>query len=747
MIQSRRLLATTLALLLPLILVSGAFPMTTHAQNGVMRPHPNGRYLATPDGKRFFALGYNYEGPADRAWKLWERFDAGLVDADLQRARGGGANTVRIFVQNPLPSEIMAGDFSKLDSVINSAARQGLYVLLTLYDYGERDLNQVNEVNKRIAARYRGNSTIMAYDLRNEPQFLTLATTTYPQGVVAPIQTNALVATYGERVAMSAIPAWRSSADGRVLPANWNDQQVYAYANNLAYFREFVAASEQWSAAGPGRTVIDFPASPEAQPWQPFWAAMDGTLTAWISVQRDALRSVDPEHMLTIGWSNLLFARLPANGALLDFMSLHRFPKPGAGSVNQIFQLSDSLRRAFPNRPLMLEEIGFSTAEIDADGAAALEMATAAGAYSRGLAGFLKWMLTDLPPVGNPREDNFGALRVDGSPKPIWHAFGAFNTYLANSAAEPGGSTTVADSGDGPIYNFTTSDASYVSGRSVGGVGFAANFPAPGQLLLRKRGPVLMLATQPGQVTLTIPDLMPTWNGGPYVIEQRAGDGWAAVTGGNSASVTFDIQPTTAYRLSLPSVVDAVGARQGCQFFPETGHNLCGAFLDYWQRNGGLAIFGYPLTEEFPERSKQDGKSYTVQYFERNRFEFHPELVGTPYAVLLGLLGNDLTANRRAEEPFVAVGPAQGRDFFPETGHTLGGSFRSYWQRNGGLAIFGYPTSEEFQEYNPADGRIYTVQYFERNRFEYHPENAGTPYEVLLGLLGNQTVDGNGWRR
>jgi hypothetical protein len=30
------------------------------------------------------------------------------------------------------------------------------------------------------------------------------------------------------------------------------------------------------------------------------------------------------------------------------------------------------------------------------------------------------------------------------------------------------------------------------------------------------------------------------------------------------------------------------------------------------------------------------------------------------------------------------------------------------------------------------------VQYFERNRFEYHAENAGTRYEVLLGLLGRQ---------
>jgi hypothetical protein len=30
------------------------------------------------------------------------------------------------------------------------------------------------------------------------------------------------------------------------------------------------------------------------------------------------------------------------------------------------------------------------------------------------------------------------------------------------------------------------------------------------------------------------------------------------------------------------------------------------------------------------------------------------------------------------------------------------------------------------------------VQYFERNRFEHHPEFAGTPDEVQLGLLGSR---------
>jgi len=37
------------------------------------------------------------------------------------------------------------------------------------------------------------------------------------------------------------------------------------------------------------------------------------------------------------------------------------------------------------------------------------------------------------------------------------------------------------------------------------------------------------------------------------------------------------------------------------------------------------------------------------------------------------------------------------------------------------------------------------VQYFERERFEYHPESAGTPYEVELGRLGAQVARQRGF--
>jgi len=47
---------------------------------------------------------------------------------------------------------------------------------------------------------------------------------------------------------------------------------------------------------------------------------------------------------------------------------------------------------------------------------------------------------------------------------------------------------------------------------------------------------------------------------------------------------------------------------RGTRCFPETGHNLQGAFFNYFQEKGGLEILGYPMTEEFQE----DGLS--VQY-------------------------------------------------------------------------------------------------------------------------------------
>ncbi|MBN9391811.1 MAG: N-acetylmuramoyl-L-alanine amidase [Chloroflexi bacterium] len=181
------------------------------------------------------------------------------------------------------------------------------------------------------------------------------------------------------------------------------------------------------------------------------------------------------------------------------------------------------------------------------------------------------------------------------------------------------------------------------------------------------------------------------------------------------------------------------------QYFDATGHNLRGVFLNYWNQYGGLSLFGLPLTEEFEEASDtQPGKTFLVQYFERNRFEYHPEYAGTKDEVLLGLLGVQLNSDQvfPLSTPFRNTASTI---YVPQTKHSLGGAFYKYWQAHGGLPIFGYPISEEYPEKNPDDGKTYTVQYFERNRFEYHPEFKGTPYEVLLGLLGTELCRRKGW--
>ena len=85
------------------------------------------------------------------------------------------------------------------------------------------------------------------------------------------------------------------------------------------------------------------------------------------------------------------------------------------------------------------------------------------------------------------------------------------------------------------------------------------------------------------------------------------------------------------------------------------------------------------------------------------------------------------------------VGPGVGAQVpsqtFPETGKTVRGRFLQYWATHGGTAQQGLPISDEMQERSARDGRVYTVQYFERAVYELHPENA-PPYDVLLSLLG-----------
>src|SRR3954469_2297301 len=77
-------------------------------------------------------------------------------------------------------------------------------------------------------------------------------------------------------------------------------------------------------------------------------------------------------------------------------------------------------------------------------------------------------------------------------------------------------------------------------------------------------------------------------------------------------------------------------------FFSETNHHLSdrAGFLNYWRENGDVLLFGFPISEEIIE----DGR--VVQYFERARFEYHPEDLGKDGQIQLSLLGRELTTDR-----------------------------------------------------------------------------------------------------
>lgn len=193
-------------------------------------------------------------------------------------------------------------------------------------------------------------------------------------------------------------------------------------------------------------------------------------------------------------------------------------------------------------------------------------------------------------------------------------------------------------------------------------------------------------------------------------------------------------------------------AQTGERCFAETNLCISGRIREFWEANGGLPVFGLPIAPQ--QATTIEGRSLQVQQFERNRLELHPNNP-RPNDVLLGRLGADRLAQqgRDWQTAFPKETPQAGCRFFPETGHNACGAILSAWRASGteidgragkteaeNLSLFGLPLSGLISEML-SDGKSYQVQYFERARFELHPENQ-PPFNVLLGLLGRETSGG-----
>ena len=142
------------------------------------------------------------------------------------------------------------------------------------------------------------------------------------------------------------------------------------------------------------------------------------------------------------------------------------------------------------------------------------------------------------------------------------------------------------------------------------------------------------------------------------------------------------------------------------KYFSETGHNVKGEFYKFYSSNPNATfLYGYPITEEFINK---DG--LTIQYFQRARFEYHPELSEGQKVILTSL----------GRETFVSTGPLSVSNAFAcrtyaETGYPVCFAFLEFFDQFGGTAQFGLPISSfEYHE-------NMIVQYFENARLEWQP--------------------------
>jgi 5-hydroxyisourate hydrolase-like protein (transthyretin family) len=154
--------------------------------------------------------------------------------------------------------------------------------------------------------------------------------------------------------------------------------------------------------------------------------------------------------------------------------------------------------------------------------------------------------------------------------------------------------------------------------------------------------------------------------------------------------------------------------------FDETGFCVDSIFLDYFEANGELEIFGYPISSSYNENG------ILVQYFQKARIEWHA-FNSEPYQVQLGLLGDELGLRKNPVAPPISAGKV----YFAETGHVVTYMFLRYFRAHGGLDIFRYPISEMLNENQKV------VQYFQRLKLIWDPATA----QMTVGNLGEIYVN------
>ena len=188
----------------------------------------------------------------------------------------------------------------------------------------------------------------------------------------------------------------------------------------------------------------------------PYWIHAPGTTDedarVWTRRLAEALREVDPNHLVTVGTASQDVGWGPFRADVvapwLDFTCVHPypifdpvgFPESILGRRMTHAAAFETALAAGAGRPVMVHEFGASSTQFAPERIAAYDRLVTWSSLGRGAIGFFSWCWGDAEPaayarapyVRSPHETQFGAHAWDGTPRPRAREL----TELAGALAE-----------------------------------------------------------------------------------------------------------------------------------------------------------------------------------------------------------------------------------------------------------------------------------------------------------------------
>ncbi len=354
----RSLIPSILAKLTCLVLLMALVGCATSPKMGLVTvTDDNQGFVDSSSGDSYIPFGTNYYDP-NVGWppQVWKQFDQERVKQHFSVMQACGVNCARVFLAaatfQPDPNTIDPEALKKLDKLIYIARRAGIRLILTGPDHwegdpdywkpdrfaGEEALRALDTFWTVLGKRYKGNATILAWDLLNEPSIPWFNETWTPKW-------NAwLKEKYHNREGLQA--AWKDELKTEEDLGNIANPKDDAEKHN-----------------------------PRLHDWQLF---REHLADQWVQRQVETLRAVDPTHLITIGYIQWSFPLVRAGdphvysafnphrqAQWLDFISVHFYPLMGRpfGApqywTNNLLYLQSILAYCHVGKPVVLEEYGW----------------------------------------------------------------------------------------------------------------------------------------------------------------------------------------------------------------------------------------------------------------------------------------------------------------------------------------------------------------------------------------------------